>query len=73
MAVGLRLSRLHASDIGLMGFARRDTEGNEAPAYRILVGARITEGGAKFGTYVVKLPAKRAPEAVVRLVGSSEE
>jgi sulfite reductase beta subunit-like hemoprotein len=58
----------HASDIGLMGFARRDTEGNEAPAYRVLIGARVDDGGAKFGTYVVKLPARKAPEAIVRLV-----
>ncbi|MHB8513638.1 MAG: nitrite/sulfite reductase [Actinomycetota bacterium] len=60
----------HTSDIGLMGFARRDDHGNEAPAYRVLVGARINDGGVRFGTYVVKLPAKRAPEAIVRLVSS---
>jgi len=58
----------HTSDIGLMGFARRGPDGSEAPAYRVLVGARINEGGVRFGTYVVKLPAKRAPEAIVRLV-----
>lgn len=56
------------ADIGLMGFARRDESGNEAPAYRVLIGARISEGGAQFGSYVVKLPARTAPEAVVRLV-----
>lgn len=58
----------HTSDIGLMGFARRDVNGAEAPAYRVLVGARITEGGVRFGHYVVKLPARSAPEAVVRLI-----
>ncbi|MFA5891225.1 MAG: nitrite/sulfite reductase [Actinomycetota bacterium] len=55
-------------DIGLMGFARRDDEGNEAPAYRVLVGARVQDGSATFGHYAVKVAARRGPEAVVRLV-----
>lgn len=54
--------------IGFTGFARRDPEGNEAPAYRVLVGGSVTEGSARFGEYVAKLAARRGPEAVVRVV-----
>jgi len=57
------------ADIGFSGMARRDAEGNEAPGYRVYVGARIGEGGAKFGHYVVKVPARKAPDVAVELLG----
>jgi len=57
------------ADIGFSGMARRDGDGNEAPGYRVYVGARIDGGGAKFGHYVAKVPAKKAPEVAVELVG----
>jgi sulfite reductase beta subunit-like hemoprotein len=56
------------ADIGFSGMARRDPKGNEAPGYRIFVGARLEAGGAKFGHYVVKVPAKRAPEVAVGII-----
>ncbi len=56
------------SDLGFSGMARRDPEGNEAPGYRVYVGARIGEGGAKFGHYVAKVPARRAPDVAVALL-----
>jgi sulfite reductase (ferredoxin) len=56
------------ADIGLSGQVRRvGTE--EAPGYRILLGGRVTEGGARFGQYVAKAPAKLTPQAVVTVVG----
>jgi len=55
------------ADIGLSGQVRR-VGTDEAPGYRILLGGRSTEGGARFGRYVAKAPARRAPEAVVAVV-----
>jgi sulfite reductase (ferredoxin) len=57
------------ADLGFSGMARRDPDGNEAPGYRVYVGARIGEGGAKFGHYVAKVPARKAPEVAVALLG----
>ncbi len=56
------------ADIGLSGQVRR-VGTDEAPGYRILLGGRVTAGGARFGQYVAKAPAKRTPEAVVAVVG----
>lgn len=56
------------ADLGFSGMARRDPDGNEAPGYRVYVGARVGEGGAKFGHYVAKVPAKKAPDVAVALL-----
>ncbi|MEE8601772.1 nitrite/sulfite reductase [Euzebya tangerina] len=56
------------ADLGFSGMARRDPNGNEAPGYRVFVGARIGDGGAKFGHYVAKVPAKKAPDVAVTLL-----
>lgn len=56
------------ADLGFSGMARRDPTGNEAPGYRVYVGARIGEGGAKFGHYVAKVPARTAPQVAVALL-----
>lgn len=55
------------ADIGLSGQVRR-VGSDEAPGYRILLGGRPVEGGARFGKYVAKAPARRTPEAVVSVV-----
>lgn len=55
------------ADIGLSGQVRR-VGTDEAPGYRILLGGRPTAGGARFGKYVAKAPARRTPEAVVSVV-----
>jgi sulfite reductase (ferredoxin) len=57
------------ADLGFSGMARRDPEGNEAPGYRVYVGARVGEGGVKFGHYVAKVPARTAPQVAVTLLG----
>jgi sulfite reductase (ferredoxin) len=58
-----------SADLGFSGMARRDDQGNEAPGYRVFVGAALGEGGVKFGHYVAKAPARKAPEVAVELVG----
>jgi len=57
-----------AWDLGFSGMAKRDSEGNEAPAYRIWLGGHVEEGGAKFGKYVTNVPAKHAPVAASRII-----
>jgi sulfite reductase (ferredoxin) len=58
-----------SADLGFAGMARRDPKGNEAPGYRVYVGAALGEGGIKFGHYVTKVPARKAPEVAVAIVG----
>lgn len=57
-----------AWDIGFSGMAKHDKDGNEAPAYRVYVGGRIDDGGARFGQYVSNVPAKHAPTAASRIL-----
>lgn len=57
-----------AWDIGFSGMAKHDADGNEAPAYRVYVGGRPEDGGARFGDYVSNVPAKHAPEAAARIL-----
>ncbi len=59
-----------AFEIGFSGMARRDALGNEGPGYRVYVGAHVEEGGAKFGDYVAKVPAKHAATAAERLIST---
>ncbi len=55
------------ADIGLSGQVKR-VGTDEAPGYRILLGGRVVEGGARFGQYVAKASARRTPEAVTAVV-----
>jgi len=57
-----------AWDLGFSGMAKHDKAGNEAPAYRIWIGAHIADGGAKYGEYVTNVPAKNAPVAAARIL-----
>ena len=58
----------HISDIGFMGFERR-AHGRAAPGYQMLLGGHLGAMEVEFGGKAGKLPAKTAPEAVVRIVG----
>jgi sulfite reductase (ferredoxin) len=58
----------HISDIGFNGLERR-AHGRAAPGYQMLLGGHLGAMQVEFGTKAVKLPAKRAAEAVVRVVG----
>lgn len=57
----------HASDIGFFGAERR-AHGKAAPGYQMLLGGYVGEERIEFGQKVLRLPAKNAPEAAVRVV-----
>lgn len=57
----------HASDIGFFGAERR-AHGKAAPGYQMLLGGYVGEERIEFGQKALRLPAKNAPEAAVRVV-----
>jgi sulfite reductase beta subunit-like hemoprotein len=57
----------HISDIGFFGIERR-AHGKAAPGYHMLLGGRVGDMEIEFGQKSVKLPAKSASKAVVRVV-----
>jgi sulfite reductase (ferredoxin) len=57
----------HISDIGLFGAERR-AHGQPAPGYQLLLGGYVGQEKIHFGEKALRLPAKNAPEAVVRVV-----
>lgn len=62
----------HIADIGFFGLERR-AHGRAAPGYQMLLGGRVGNMEIEFGDKASKLPAKSAPEAVVRIVGRFNE
>ena len=62
----------HIADIGFFGAERR-AHGTSAPGYQLLLGGYVGNEQAVFGQKVLRLPAKAAPQAVVRLVGRFSE
>src|SRR5688572_21686652 len=57
----------HISDIGFFGAERR-AHGKPAPGYQLLLGGYVGQEKIHFGEKALRLPAKNAPEAVVRVV-----
>ncbi|MCC5951948.1 MAG: nitrite/sulfite reductase [Acidimicrobiia bacterium] len=57
----------HASDIGFFGAERR-AHGTSAPGYQMLLGGYVGQEQIYFGQKALRLPAKNAPEATVRVV-----
>jgi sulfite reductase (ferredoxin) len=57
----------HTSDIGFHGVERR-AHGKSAPGYQMLLGGRVGQMEIEFGERALRLPAKRAGEATVRVV-----
>ncbi len=57
----------HAADIGFFGAERR-AHGKSAPGYQMLLGGYVGHEQIHFGEKALRLPAKAAPEAVVRVV-----
>lgn len=57
----------HASDIGFYGAERR-AHGQSAPGYQMLLGGYVGQERVHFGERALRLPAKNAPEATVRVV-----
>jgi len=58
----------HVAALGFQGSLRK-VGGRAVPHYLVMVGGGADEGGAVFGRTVARLPARRMPEAVDRLVG----
>jgi sulfite reductase beta subunit-like hemoprotein len=57
----------HIADIGFFGAERR-AHGQSAPGYQLLLGGYVGQEKIHFGEKALRLPAKNAPEAVVRVV-----
>ncbi len=57
----------HTSDIGFFGAERR-ANGRSAPGYQMLLGGYVGQEKIHFGEKALRLPAKNAPEAAVRVV-----
>ena len=57
----------HAADIGFFGAERR-AHGQSAPGYQMLLGGYVGQEQIHFGQKALRLPAKNAPEAAVRVV-----
>ncbi len=58
----------HIADIGFFGAERR-AHGKAAPGYQMLLGGRVGQTEIEFGTKALRLPARNAAEATVRVVG----
>ena len=57
----------HASDIGFFGAERR-AHGRSAPGYQMLLGGFVGNERIHFGEKALRLPAKAAPQAAVRVI-----
>jgi sulfite reductase beta subunit-like hemoprotein len=58
----------HIADIGFLGVERR-AHGQSAPGYQLLLGGRVGQAEVEFGTKALRLPARNAGQAAVRVVG----
>lgn len=61
----------HVSAIGLQGGVKKVGD-NLVPQYHLLIGGGVDGAGAGFGRLVARLPARRVPEAVDRLISHFE-
>jgi sulfite reductase beta subunit-like hemoprotein len=57
----------HIADLGFHGGAKNVGAG-AVPVYQLHLGGGVDERGARFGRQVVKIVARRVPDAVVRLL-----
>ncbi len=57
----------HTADIGFFGAERR-AHGQPAPGYQMLLGGYVGQAQVHFGQKALRLPAKNAAEATVRVV-----
>ncbi len=57
----------HIADIGFFGAERR-AHGRSAPGYQMLLGGYVGQEQIHFGEKALRLPAKNAPEAAVRVI-----
>jgi sulfite reductase (NADPH) hemoprotein beta-component len=57
----------HVAGIGFQGSIRK-LDGRAVPQYFVLVGGAVGADGARFGRLAAKIPARRGPQAVERLL-----
>jgi len=57
----------HIADIGFFGGARKVND-RLTPHFQLMLGGMTAEGVAQFGQSVLKLPARRIPEAIVQIL-----
>ena len=57
----------HTADIGFFGVERR-AHGQSAPGYQMLLGGHVGQEQIQFGAKALRLPAKAAPEAAIRVI-----
>jgi sulfite reductase beta subunit-like hemoprotein len=57
----------HIATIGFQGSVRR-IGGRAVPQYFVMVGGNVAESGASFGRLAAKVPARRIPDVVERLI-----
>ena len=62
----------HIADIGFFGAERR-AHGRSAPGYQLMLGGYVGEERIHFGEKALRLPAKSAADAAVRIVGRFNE
>ncbi len=62
----------HIADLGFHGGAKNTGDG-AVPVYQLHLGGGVDERGARFGRQVVKVIARRVPDAVVRMLRLFEE
>ena len=62
----------HVADIGFHGAERR-AHGRPAPGYQMMLGGHLGDTEVQFAQRALRLPAKAAAEATVRLVGRFSE
>jgi sulfite reductase beta subunit-like hemoprotein len=61
--------RHHLANIGFQGAAVKDKDGKQVPAYEVYVGGEFEKGSFRFARRIAeKIPSKRAPEAMKRMV-----
>jgi sulfite reductase beta subunit-like hemoprotein len=58
----------HTSDLGFLGVERR-AHGQSAPGYQLMIGGYIGQTQVEFGDKALRLPAKAAAGAAVRVIG----
>jgi sulfite reductase beta subunit-like hemoprotein len=61
--------RHHLANIGFQGAAIKDKDGKQIPAYEVYVGGEFEKGSFRWAQRIAeKIPSKRAPEAMRRMV-----
>lgn len=58
----------HVAAIGFHGTVRHVGEGRQVPEYQLHLGGGFDADGVQFGRHIIKIPARRAGEALLRLL-----